>query len=399
MGRVNNDHIVILCGAVGSALLAARYRARTVVNAMRSLWTVVTALLLAFASEARAQQPAPTPPTTEPRVFYRRAPLVDVYADLTYTSAPEAGRCPDEHSFREQMATRLSGTDVFKPNPRGVYVGKVRVDVSRTPSGFAARYTWEDAEGVTTSQSFKLKGSSFYDCFYLLGDIAVSLSIPFLVLERRYGRKYGRNDEPAKATSCPPVAPCPESPYSVWPNEPPMPVEPKQPKLPERWPVAVRLGGAVWPELIASGWGSIGLSAELGARYRAFSVGAELHADPPLGSVLVGDFGRVSFGRVSGALLLCAHYGWFVGCGVGDVGRFIFPRHVWPLPASVLYGAAGVRAGFEIPLAPPRLFVRVMVDLRAPIHPPSYVFMDNVVFEAAGLSFGGGLGFVAELPL
>src|SRR4051812_45415751 len=117
---------------------------------------------------------------------------------------------------------------------------------------------------------------------------------------------------------CPPAAaPCPpESPYSVWPPEPPLSgPAPDPPKPPERWPVAVRIGAAVWPELIARGTGSLGISAEIGARYRFVSLGVEAHGDPSLGSASYPN-GKVSFARISGAFLLCAHYGWFAGCGV-----------------------------------------------------------------------------------
>jgi hypothetical protein len=105
----------------------------------------------------------------------------------------------------------------------------------------------------------------------------------------------------------------------------------------------------------------------------------------------------VGFARLSGAALLCAHWGWFVGCGVGDLGRFLFPDHSQRLPASTFYGAAGVRAGLEFPVAPPRFFLRTAFDLRAPIHPASYTFGSTTVFQAAGLGVGFGLGFVAEL--
>jgi hypothetical protein len=160
----------------------------------------------------------------------------------------------------------------------------------------------------------------------------------------------------------------------------------------------LRLGVAVWPELIAKGWGSFGFSVEAGARYRAVSLGVEAHGDPSLGSVSFPSVGEVSFARLSGALLLCAHWGFFTGCGVGDVGRFFFPAHVHALPASASCDAAGVRAGFEFPIAPPRIFLRVGFDLRAPINPASYSTPRGNIFEAAGPSVGAGFGLLAELP-
>src|SRR5262249_40795573 len=140
-----------------------------------------------------------------------------------------------------------------------------------------------------------------------------------------------------------------------------------------------------------------GLSTEVGARYRAFSASAEVHGDPPLGAVTYPGGAAVNFARVSGALLVCAHVGWFAGCGVGDVGQFLFPHRAPVLPPSAFYGAVGVRAGLEFPVAPPRFFVRAAVDLRAPIHPVNYMFGNTAVFQAAGPGIGLGLGFLAEL--
>jgi hypothetical protein len=169
------------------------------------------------------------------------------------------------------------------------------------------------------------------------------------------------------------------------------------PERPERWPLAVRVGAAVWPEMISTGLGSLGLSANVGVRYRWFSADAELHGDPSLGSVTTNYVGEVSVARLSGALLLCAHIGWFAACGIGDVGRFFFPKHPQALPASAFYGAAGVEAVLEAPVAPPRLFVSTALDLRAPIHPTNFTRHGVPVFEAAGLSGGLRLGVLFEL--
>jgi hypothetical protein len=67
-------------------------------------------------------------------------------------------------------------------------------------------------------------------------------------------------------------------------------------------------------------------------------------------------------------------------------------------PPSAFYGAAGVRARLEFPVAPPRLFLSVAVDMRAPIHPVSYTHGGASIFVSAGLSAGLGLGLLAEFP-
>jgi hypothetical protein len=89
--------------------------------------------------------------------------------------------------------------------------------------------------------------------------------------------------------------------------------EPDKPNSPERWPLAVRLGVAGGPELVASGLGSVGLAVDMGARWHAVSLAVEVHGDPPGASVTYPGVGSVAFARVSSALLACAHYGWFVG--------------------------------------------------------------------------------------
>jgi hypothetical protein len=112
----------------------------------------------------------------------------------------------------------------------------------------------------------------------------------------------------------------------------------------------------------------------------------------------------VSFARVSGAILVCGHVGWFVGCGVVDAGAYLFPNHIQALPPAAFYGAAGARVGIEAPILPPRLFLRTLFDLRAPIRPVSYTLgMNNMttfqtIFQSAAPGLGLGLGLLLELP-
>src|SRR5512140_2392324 len=102
-------------------------------------WSTVVAISLALAREASAQRA----PATEPEVFHP-PPRVHVYADLAFTREPDAASiCPDERWFRTAFGAH-TGVDSFEPNPRGVYVGRVRVVLSRVPGGFATKYTWED---------------------------------------------------------------------------------------------------------------------------------------------------------------------------------------------------------------------------------------------------------------
>jgi hypothetical protein len=206
--------------------------------------------------------------------------------------------------------------------------------------------------------------------------------------------------EPRKAAPAPPAKEdLPPTKYLVnWdPSEWPGPKgDPDPPKAPERLPIAIRFGLGVRPEFAAGG--SFGLTAEAGARYRLGSVAAEAHYGPSLSSVRF-EAERVSFAVVSGSVVLCAHLGVFVPCGVGTLVGIIFPDHITPLPASAVYGALGVRANVEVPMPPcPHLFVRMGLNLDAAIHPPNYARMTRTVFDVSELSGGLAVAVVLEVP-
>jgi hypothetical protein len=370
----------------------------------RTAWSTVPLVLLALAGEAGAQQTATdsaSQASAKPRVYFP-PPRVTVFASLTYERRPGAEVCPDESIFRLE-AGRI-GRDPFEPDPEGISVGAVRVVITREPGGFAARYEWTGSRDVySPTGRFEEPGHTRRDCWTVLADVAVSLGSYFVLLEVHYGKLFAPKRStpacPSAETATP--APCVESRFSVWPTEWPLPPleKPKlhPPERPERWPIAVRMGAAVWPEVFASGVGSLGLSADVGVRYRAFSASIEAHGDPPLASQAFANR-SVSYARISGVLLLCGHFGWFAGCGVGDAGRILFPSRIPGMPPSTLYGAAGVRAGFEFPVAPPRLFLRTVVDLLAPIRPASYGPAGITTFRVASPSAGLGLGVLVELP-
>jgi hypothetical protein len=106
----------------------------------------------------------------------------------------------------------------------------------------------------------------------------------------------------------------------------------------------------------------------------------------------------VGFSRVTGAVLLCWSREWFTACGVEEAGRWSFaPRLPW-MPASALDSAVGGRAALDVPIAPPRLFLHVGVDLLAPINPKSYAKQAVTAFQAAGPAAGLAFGLLFETP-
>src|SRR3954463_9076819 len=96
-------------------------------------WTTwITVAVLFLAREASAQQ---APATADPEVFYP-PPRAHVFADLSFTRDANALICSEEAWFRDKLGARM-GVDPFVPNPRGVYIGRVHVALSRVPGGFA----------------------------------------------------------------------------------------------------------------------------------------------------------------------------------------------------------------------------------------------------------------------
>jgi hypothetical protein len=363
---------------------------------MRWTWGMVAAFLLVQgpAGEASAQQ---TPrPTFVPK-------LIRYTAELQVDLGPGTERCPDASYLRKQVADDL-GYDPFVPGGKWRPAGTFDVKIRRIPGGLESTNTFVDAASVAQwTRPYSDRTTTRGACESVYKGVALQIIVALThfddVPEPQAAACPAPKAEPA-ASAPGPMCP-PARTIDIWPPEWPMaPLpapRPDPPKPLERWPLAVRIGASAWPELIVSGLGAFGFSGEVGARYRAFSFGVEAHGDPPLGSVTFPGFGTVSFGRASAAFLACGHYEWFVGCAVGDVGRFLFPDHVRGLPPSARYDAAGVRAGLEFPVAPPRIFLRTAVDVRAPIDPATYSAGHVTVFSPVGFSVGLGLGVLVEL--
>jgi hypothetical protein len=127
-----------------------------------TVWITVAACLLAIAHVAGAQQAPQAPAAADPEVFYP-FPIVKVWADLEFVRERSASVCPGEQWMRDLMGARM-GSETFKPNPRGVYVGRVRVIMSRATRGFAAAYTWVEANGVEHHERFVLPGDTWWHC-------------------------------------------------------------------------------------------------------------------------------------------------------------------------------------------------------------------------------------------
>jgi hypothetical protein len=359
--------------------LAARCPSRTVVNAMRwTAWITVAALLLAAPSASAQIDPRDDAMSDAPE-FSKR-----IHLDLDYQGAPG---CAEPEFFQDIVRSIEYHWDPWRP------ISPWHVKIRVTSNG-----PWYNGEGEMRDAAGKLRWHNKFTrrwrCYIVLQHLAIGVATTIVVVEPI------KDPEPCPAPKTEQVTLCPATRFDIWPEFPLAPLrapEPDPPKPLDRWPFAIRFGAGAGPELIASDFGSVRVSGELGVRYRAVSVGVEVHGDPPLGSLSYPSVGVVSFARLSGAFLLCGHWALFVGCGVGDAGKLLFPNHVQALPASVFFGAAGVRAGLEFPVGAPRFFLRVAGDVLAPIHAASYSTARGNIFQVAGTSLGLGLSFVAEL--
>jgi hypothetical protein len=357
--------------------------------------STIAALLLALVGEARAEEPSP-------EMLLQHLPRVRLAVKLEFTTGRGAELCPSSKAVAGRTLLRMQ-YDPFEESLVAYHAGVLRIHVTGSANGLTGTYAYVDESGKTlASDSVTERGTDELACYWLIDMLAVGIAADLLMREMDLATKLERTARPKVEPACDAVLPCPESPFAVWPREWPLPPlrapVPDPPKPAEKAPFALRFGASVWPELVAAGWGSLGFSAEVGARYRFVSLGAEVHGDPPLGSATYPNVGAVSFARLSGALLLCGHFGWFAGCAVGDAGRFLFPAPVRDLPASSFYGALGARVGLEFPIVPSRFFLRTALDLRAPLAHTKYIAGPWTIFEAAGPGAGLGLGLLVELP-
>jgi hypothetical protein len=344
---------------------------------------LVAVALLGLAGEASAQ---PAPPSLLPRV------------ELDYQVAPGLD-CPTLEDVQAEVVKEIEG-DPFSAT--GPLIGRFHVVVSpQGTEGIEIVVKFADVTGRRTFDTpFKGSPRTARTCSHLVRTHAIGEIVMEVIFQM--SRRY-RTILASGGSSCITPAACAASRYDIWPDDwtlkllPKPAPKPDPPPLPERWPTAFRLAVAAGPEAVASGWGSVGLTAEVGFRYRSFSLGVEVHGDPPMGSYLAADR-SVTFGRVTGAMLACYHLGLFVGCAVGDAGGILFPNRAFALPPAMFYSDVGVRVGLEFPIAPPRVFLKVAANVMAPINPQQFVFMQTSVFQVAGPSAGLLFGPVLELP-
>ncbi len=144
------------------------------------------------------------------------------------------------------------------------------------------------------------------------------------------------------------------------------------------------------------------VTGDIGFQVSWFSLAAEVRWDPPAGTTMADGI-EVSTTLVLGALVPCAHYQWFAGCLVGELGRYqasATATGVTPDEQTTLYGLAGARVKFEIPVVADRLFVSLAANLLgAPMRPSVRLIYPGTEpqteWESAAVTAGFGAGLVA----
>jgi hypothetical protein len=276
---------------------------------------------------------------------------------LVYARGRGAETCPDEFALRHAVATRVGYDPFFPWAPLTVVV-----EMAGGGGHVRARVVVVDSAGIEKgAQSLQGAGSG---CDDLVESTALAIAVALDALPTKpEASETPATPEPQPVTPPPPAPPPVPSPVLPTPVpaakdaliQTPPASEPGRRNAISLWVApGARISGGAWnaasfgPDLLVElrrGW--LGLGAE--GRYDVASVG-------------VGG-AQANVQRATGALLPCAHFSWFVLCGVASFGELWARGDVaTPQTASQLYVAFGGRIGADVAILP-KLHVLGTVDV------------------------------------
>jgi hypothetical protein len=286
--------------------------------------------------------------------------------------------CPDEQLVRSAITAQVRRWDPFSPTGPW-HLGALFM---RTPQGYEAVAELRDPTGTVAWRRVLMARPT---CADLVEDLAVVLALQI------------KEPEPTQPSPPPPPPfPLRQLPEASRPPEP-LPIAPPPPAT--RRPV-LRFGARAAMDVGTAPRPAFAITADVGVRVSWFSVAGEFHYTPTAGATAMNGL-EVSTSLALGALVPCAHVGWFAGCLVGELGRFegsIAQASITPEQRSMLYGAGGGRVGFEIPVLADRLFARVNATLLgAPYRPELQITMPSpqIAWQAPAVSASFGTGLAA----
>lgn len=296
-----------------------------------ALSLLVVVLVVERLAHAQDVAPEDEPPRKAPRLEYKRGPA----------------ECLPELEFRREVAIAGDGVDRF--DATGLDVMRVRFE--RTAKGYRGTIDFAEADG----QKRKSKVQEHANCEILGRWVGTAAAFYF-------------PPRPAPVDTAKPPDPVPSKGPAVWvpPLLPSQRFEPSSPQPPPSssfWD-AVRsmdltIGLSAYALMTAGLTANVGPGFGIGADVRGevFSIGVELRgvlpgityaADPidPSAPFGLGDF---DLSQLTGLVVPCGRYKYFVGCGVVQGGVFMFKSRIDQgiLPVFSL----GPRVGLEIPFA------------------------------------------------
>jgi hypothetical protein len=327
-------------------------------------------------------------------------------ARLSYTLGRGAEQCPDEQTVRAAVAERL-GYDPFQPGARRLVTATVR----RAGGSLRGEVNLRDARGAVSGT--RQLTATDDDCVELVTAMALAISLaidptslprpPAPVAPPAGGPAPSPGGEPAPRASPAPSAPSlPSTPPPPAPPPavaPPVVAAPRPVVVPAAAPrPSLRIGvGGVFAAGTEPGLTG-GFTLLAGIRRGALSGSFEGRADLPA-SVRATGGGTVSASLLSLTIVPCAHLGLAVVCALGSVGalRGSGAGVAQPKDDATLYGAAGIRAGVEVPLGA-RLSAAFHGDVAVTLARATLELEQRPVWTAPPASAALGAGILAHFP-
>ncbi len=289
----------------------------------------LAAMLLAGRARAQGAQDELPPELRVPANDPRKGPR------LEFVRGP--AQCPDEKAFRRMVAVWLDGRDHLAADSPDV----ARVRLAWTPQGYVGTVEYTDAAGNTSKVTVTKEADH---CPSLARNTALKVA-------KRVPPKPPPEPCPS-CRSCPACAECPA--HSECPACPVCPPPPERPWYMDLT-VGLRAYGMMTWLLTPNVAPAVGVGVDVGGEI--ISVTGEFRVVMPSRVIATERVPGASspfpvefdLTEVTGLLVPCARWKYFVGCAVAQFGAGVYKTSVEQ--DSFVTWALGPRLGFEVPFA------------------------------------------------
>ena len=269
-------------------------------------------------------------------------------------SRPPGTVCPDETALHREVSRRM-GYDPFTPDAADLMVATT----TRSGTGLVSTVALFDAKGARQwTKEFAIRDDN---CIALI--IAMSNHITYV-----FAASARPPEPPAPPPDVPP--PAPPSPPPAPPLPPPAPPRPPPPTAAPASRPLFEIGISPLLALGSAPAPAFGLRLQAGARFRPFSIAAELRWDAPASTSIESRHGaRIETSLFGGSVLFCGHVSYFMGGAVltaGQINSESSGLSVTRRDAGAYVGA-GARVGFELKFTEniaARLFAEGLASIR-----------------------------------